>query len=44
MILQASFTLIYDVCSTGVTYDDRHMTIVICFLVQVSMTIINNVT
>jgi len=25
MTLDASFTLIYDVYSTGVTYDDRHM-------------------
>ncbi len=25
MILEASFTLIYDVYSTGITYDDRHV-------------------
>jgi hypothetical protein len=28
MILEASFTLIYDVYSTGITYDDHQLTIV----------------
>jgi hypothetical protein len=30
MILEASFILIYDVYSTGITYDDRQLKIVIC--------------
>ncbi len=30
-ILVASFTLIYDVYSTGITYDNCRLTIVICF-------------
>ncbi len=30
MMLQLSFTLIYDIYSTSITYDDRQMTIVIC--------------
>jgi hypothetical protein len=30
MILEASFTLIYDVHSTGITYDDRQFMVVIC--------------
>ena len=29
-ILEVSSTLIYDVYSTGITYDDHHITIVIC--------------
>jgi hypothetical protein len=30
MISEASFTLIYDLYSTGVTYDDRQLMFVIC--------------
>ncbi len=29
-ILQVSFTLIYDVYSTGITYDDRQLMTVMC--------------
>jgi hypothetical protein len=32
--LEVSFTLIYDAYSTGITYDDCHMTNVIMFIVQ----------
>ncbi len=30
MILEASFTFIHNVCSTGITYDDHQFMIVIC--------------
>jgi len=30
MILEVPFTLIHDVYSTGVSYDDHHLAIVIC--------------
>ena len=30
MSLEASITLIYDVYSTGITYDDLHLMIIIC--------------
>jgi hypothetical protein len=30
IVLEASFTLINDVYSTGITYDNRQLTIVIC--------------
>jgi len=30
MSLEASITLIYDVYSTGITYDDHHMMIIKC--------------
>ncbi len=30
MILHVSFTLIYDVYSTGITYDDCQLMIIIC--------------
>ncbi len=29
MILEVSFTVIYDVCSTGITYDDHQLTVII---------------
>jgi len=31
MIVEVLFTLVYDASRTGVTYKDRHMTIVIRF-------------
>jgi hypothetical protein len=30
MVLELSFTLIYDVYGTGITYDDGQLTIAIC--------------
>jgi hypothetical protein len=30
MILEASFTLINDVYSTGITYGDRQLTVITC--------------